>query len=203
MDASGKDGTVKAVIGPLNPIGVRVAAFKAPTSQELAHDFLWRIAAELPERGQVGVFNRSHYEDVLIVRVEELVPEEVWRPRYDAIAAWERNLVNEGTTIVKCFLNLSKDEQRKRFQERLEDPAKHWKANAEDLAKRDRWDDYQVAYREMLERTSTEWAPWHVIPADRKWVRNVVIAELIGEALEDMDLAWPALDSELEGVTVG
>ena len=202
MDASGKDGTVRKCIGPLNPIGVRVAAFKAPTARELAHDFLWRISRELPERGQVGVFNRSQYEDVLIVRVESLVPESVWRPRYDAINAFERNLVDEGTAVLKVFLNISRDEQAERFQERIDDPAKHWKASAEDLAKRERWDDYMEAYREALERTSTEWAPWHVVPADRKWVRNVVVAELIRDALEAMDLRWPALEPELEGVEV-
>jgi PPK2 family polyphosphate:nucleotide phosphotransferase len=198
MDASGKDGTVRRCIGVLNPMMVRIAAFKAPTSQELAHDFLWRIAREIPARGQVGVFNRSHYEDVLVVRVESLVPESTWRPRYDAICAWERNLANEGTTIVKLFLHISKEEQAERFLKRLEDPRKNWKFSPDDIAKRERWDDYMEAYREMLERTSTRWAPWHVVPADRKWVRDAVVSEVLAEALVGMGLEYPPLDPEVE-----
>jgi PPK2 family polyphosphate:nucleotide phosphotransferase len=194
LDASGKDGTAKGCLGPVNPMAIKVASFKAPTSTELAHDFLWRCARELPERGQVGVWNRSHYEDVLVVRVDHLVPEEVWRPRYDTIVAWERHLVHEGTVILKFFLHISRKEQAERFRARIADPTKNWKFSPEDLVKRERWDDYIEAYREMLERTSTEWAPWYVIPADRKWVRNAVVTRIMIQALEGLDLEWPPLD---------
>lgn len=200
MDASGKDGTVKRCIGVVNPMMVRIAAFKAPTSQELAHDFLWRVARELPSRGQIGVFNRSHYEDVLVVRVENLVSEDVWRPRYEAITAWERHLTREGTTIVKFFLHISKEEQAERFRKRLDDPRKNWKFSPDDLEKRERWDDYMEAYREMLERTSTKWAPWYVIPADRKWVRDAVVMEILAETLEGLKLEYPPLDPQLQRI---
>ena len=183
MDASGKDGTVKNCVGPLNPMGVRVTSFKAPSALELAHDFLWRVQAACPARGEVGIFNRSHYEDVLIVRVENLVPPDVWEKRYDAINAFERNLVDEGTVVLKLWLNMSKEEQAVQMRERLEDPTKNWKFNPDDLEKRKKWDEYMEAYRVMLERTSTEWAPWHVVPADRKWVRNLVVTELLVDAL--------------------
>ena len=159
MDASGKDGTVKHCLGGLNPMSVRVAGFKAPNSTELAHDFLWRIHQVLPQRGEIGIFNRSHYEDVLVVRVEELVPKQVWKKRYAAINAFEQHLANEGTTVVKLFLNISEDEQAKRFRERISDRTKNWKFSPDDLAKRTRWDDYMTAYRAMLERTSTDQAP--------------------------------------------
>jgi len=202
MDASGKDGTVKRCIGVLNPMMVRIASFKAPTSQELAHDFLWRITRELPGRGQIGVFNRSQYEDVLVVRVESLVPEKVWRPRYEAINAWERNLAAEGTVIVKMFLHISKEEQAERFRERLSDPRKKWKFSPEDLAKREKWDDYMEAYREMLARTSTKWAPWHVIPGDRKWVRDAVVAEILADTLEGLGLDYPTLAPEIARLSV-
>lgn len=197
MDASGKDGTVRRCLGALNPMMVRVASFKVPTAQELGHDFLWRITRELPARGQLGVFNRSHYEDVLVVRVEEIVPESLWRPRYDAINAWERNLVSEGTVIVKLFLHVSPEEQAERFLERLTDPTKNWKFNVDDLAKRDKWDLYMDAYAEMLERTSTEWAPWHVIPGDRKWARDAIVTELLADTLEGMRLEYPPLDPDV------
>ena len=156
MDASGKDGTVKHCLGGLNPMSVRVAGFKAPNSTELAHDFLWRIHQVLPQRGEIGIFNRSHYEDVLVVRVEELVPKQVWKKRYAAINAFEQHLANEGTTVVKLFLHISQEEQAKRFRERIADPTKNWKFSPDDLAKRERWDDYMTAYRAMLERTSTD-----------------------------------------------
>ena len=178
MDASGKDGTVKHCIGVLNPMSVRIAGFKAPSSTELAHDFLWRVHHVLPERGEIGIFNRSHYEDVLVVRVEELVPRQVWKKRYAAINAFEQHLANEGTTVVKLFLNISLSEQAERFQERINDPEKNWKFSADDLKKRARWDDYMDAYRAMLERTSTKAAPWYVVPADHKWVRDAVVTEV-------------------------
>jgi PPK2 family polyphosphate:nucleotide phosphotransferase len=193
LDASGKDGAVKHCFGALNPMGLDVTSFKGPTTTELAHDFLWRVHARVPERGQIGIFNRSHYEDVLVVRVEGLVPEDVWRDRYDAINAFERHLVHEGTDIVKVYLHLSKDEQAQRFRERLEDPTKAWKFSLEDLEKRKKWDDYATAYEAMLERTSTAHAPWHVVPADRNWVRDAAITRLLVDALERMDLAWPEL----------
>jgi PPK2 family polyphosphate:nucleotide phosphotransferase len=202
MDASGKDGTVRRCVQPLNPISVRVAAFKAPTPTELAHDFLWRISAELPQRGQVGVFNRSHYEDVLVARVEELVPESVWRPRYEAINAFERHLVNEGTVIVKLFLHISREEQAQRFRERIANPAKNWKFNLDDLRKRERWDEYMEAYEEAIRRTSTPWAPWYVIPADRKWVRNAVVTSVVTAALDGLGLEYPELDPALRDVVV-
>ena len=202
MDASGKDGTVKHCIGPLNPAAVKVTSFKAPTVTELAHDFLWRVHAVCPSRGEVGIFNRSHYEDVLIVRVERLVPEDVWSRRYEAINAFERNLVNEGTVIVKLWLNMSKDEQAVQMQERLADPTKNWKFNVEDLDKRKKWDEYMEVYRVMLEETSTEWAPWHVIPADRKWVRNLVVSELLVDALERLDMDWPTLDPKIRKMKI-
>jgi PPK2 family polyphosphate:nucleotide phosphotransferase len=202
MDASGKDGTVKHCITPLNPMAVRVMSFKAPSSMELAHDFLWRVHAACPARGEVGIFNRSHYEDVLIVRVDELVPEDVWSRRYEAINAFERNLVDEGTVIVKLWLNMSKDEQAVQMRERLATPMKNWKFNADDLEKRKKWDEYMEAYRVMLERTSTEWAPWHVVPADRKWVRNLVVSELLVEALEGLDMDWPTLDGKIRKMKI-
>ncbi|MEW6581504.1 MAG: PPK2 family polyphosphate kinase [Actinomycetota bacterium] len=197
MDASGKDGTVRRCIGALNPMMVRITSFKAPTTQELAHDFLWRVTRELPGRGQVGVFNRSHYEDVLVVRVEGLAPEEVWRPRYEAINAWERNLVSEGTAIVKIFLHISREEQAERFLQRLRDPRKNWKFNVDDLAKRERWDDYMEAYEDALQRTSTSWAPWHVVPADHKWARDAIVTEILADTLEGMDLRYPPLAPEV------
>ena len=202
MDASGKDGTVKHCLGGLNPMSVRVAGFKAPNSTELAHDFLWRIHQVLPQRGEIGIFNRSHYEDVLVVRVEELVPKQVWKKRYAAINAFEQHLANEGTTVVKLFLNISEDEQAKRFRERLSDRTKNWKFSPDDLAKRTRWDDYMTAYRAMLERTSTDQAPWHIVPADHKWVRDAVVTEVLTQTLEGLDLKWPELAPELKALVV-
>jgi PPK2 family polyphosphate:nucleotide phosphotransferase len=181
---------------------LRVAAFKAPSARELAHDFLWRIKLELPERGQIGIFNRSHYEDVLVPRVDKLVPKHVWRGRYDIINGFERGLTEEGTTILKVFLHISPEEQADRFRARISDPRKNWKFTVDDLEKRKQWADYMKAYADALERTSTEWAPWHVVPADRKWVRNVVITELLVDALGGMHLEYPPLDPALRDVTV-
>jgi PPK2 family polyphosphate:nucleotide phosphotransferase len=202
MDAAGKDGTVKHCLGGLNPMSVRVAGFKAPNATELAHDFLWRVHQVVPQRGEIGIFNRSHYEDVLVVRVEELVPKNVWKKRYAAINAFEEHLAHEGTTVVKLFLNISEDEQATRFRARLEDRSKNWKFSADDLAKRSKWDEYMTAYRAMLERTSTKLAPWHVVPADHKWVRDAVVIEVLTQVLEGMDLEWPALAPELEALVV-
>jgi PPK2 family polyphosphate:nucleotide phosphotransferase len=190
MDAGGKDGLVRNVGGALNPLGLRVTSFKAPTKEELEHDFLWRIRKELPEPGHVAIFNRSHYEDVLIVRVHDLVPEEVWRPRYDTINEFERELVDEGVIVIKIMLHISRDEQRKRLTERLEDPTKFWKYNPADVDERARWDDYQAAYAEALTRCA-EAVPWYVVPADRKWYRNWAVASLIKEILDAEKLEYP------------
>lgn len=202
MDASGKDGAVAHCIGPLNPGIVTVSSFKAPTSTELSHDFLWRIHQVCPPKGSFGVFNRSHYEDVLVVRVEDLVPKEQWSRRYDAINAFERNLVDEGTIVLKFFLNISRDEQRVQLQERIDDPTKNWKFNVDDLKKREKWDEYMDAYHVLLEKTSTEWAPWHVVPSDRKWVRNLVITKVMIDALEKLELTWPELPPEEKAIKV-
>ena len=190
-DAGGKDGTVKHVVGLVNPAGVRITGFGKPTKEELAHDFLWRIENALPAAGQIGVFNRSHYEDVLVVRVHELVPRSVWGRRYGRINAWEKRLVASGCTVVKVFLDISRDEQRERLGERLVDPTKHWKVGSADLAERRLWDDYTLAYDAALTRTSTEHAPWHVVPADRKWYRDWAVTSILLETLRELDLAWP------------
>ena len=202
MDCSGKDGTTRVTFSSVSPTFLKVVSFKAPSSTELAHDFLWRVHANLPERGQIGVFNRSHYEDVLVVRVDELVPEAVWSRRYDAINAFEEHLVNEGTVLVKVMLNLSRDEQLERLRERLADPTKNWKFSADDLAKRKQWDAYMEAYAAMLERTSTTWAPWHVVPADHNSVRNAAVTELLVDALDQLDMEWPELDPAVTTLTV-
>jgi PPK2 family polyphosphate:nucleotide phosphotransferase len=202
MDCSGKDGTTRAAFQSVSPTVVRVTSFKAPSTTELAHDFLWRVHANTPERGQIGVFNRSHYEDVLVVRVGQLVPEAVWGKRYDAINAFERNLTNEGTLLVKVMLNLSREEQLVRLRERLANPAKNWKFSPDDLAKRQQWDAYMEAYEAMLERTSTEWAPWYVVPADHNSVRNAAVAELLVDALDRLKMQWPGLDPAVKALTL-
>jgi PPK2 family polyphosphate:nucleotide phosphotransferase len=191
LDAGGKDGTISHVFQGVNPQGARVTAFKAPTSVELAHDFLWRAHQAVPAKGEIGIFNRSHYEDVLVVRVRGLVPESVWRPRYEAINAFERQLTESGTTIVKLWLHISLDEQRERLLDRAERPDKRWKFRAEDLVERQHWDAYQVAANEMLARTSTEWAPWYVLPANHKWYRNWAVSEILIDALQAMDPHYP------------
>ena len=191
MDTSGKDGVIRHVFDGVNPIGVRVASFKAPSAEELARDFLWRIHARVPAAGEIVIFNRSHYEDVLVVRVRGLAPESVWRPRYRQIAEFERLLADTGTTIVKFFLHISKQEQKRRLEERLEDPEKHWKFNPGDLEERARWNAYQAAYTEALRRTSAPHAPWYVVPSDRKWFRNLVIAQVLVDTLKSLDLDPP------------
>ncbi|MCP5025983.1 MAG: polyphosphate kinase 2 family protein [Actinomycetia bacterium] len=202
IDTGGKDGTIRHVFDKTNPAGVRVAPFKKPSDEELAHDYLWRVHAEVPQDGEIVVFNRSHYEDVLVVRVHDLVPEERWRKRYGHINDFERMLVDEGTHIVKFFLNISKDEQRERLQDRVDRPDKRWKFNKGDLAERERWDEYQSAYTEMLSRTSTDWAPWYVIPADRKWYRNVLVGHILVTKLESLGLSWPQPEEGIKGVVV-
>jgi len=197
MDTSGKGGTVRHVVSAMDPAGVDVVAFKAPTDEELAHHFLWRIERRLPGPGQVVVFDRSHYEDVLVVRVHGLVEEAVWRPRYEEINAWERRIVGSGTTIVKCFLHVSFDEQRERLLARLDDPTKHWKFREGDIDERARWPDYMAAYDEAIARCSTDVAPWYVVPADRKWYRNWAIATLLVETFEELDPAYPTVDLDV------
>jgi PPK2 family polyphosphate:nucleotide phosphotransferase len=197
MDTSGKGGTVKHVVGQLDPGGVHVASFGKPTREELEHDFLWRIRAQLPRAGKLGVFDRSHYEDVVTVRVLGLVDEDTWTRRYDAVNRFEEELVAAGTRIVKCFLHISPDEQRERLLARLDDPTKHWKYNPDDLDTRARWDDYMTAYGDAIERCSTEIAPWHVIPADRKWYRNWAITNLLIEQLDALGLRWPEADFDV------
>jgi PPK2 family polyphosphate:nucleotide phosphotransferase len=204
IDASGKDGTIREALGSVSPSATRVAAFKVPSSTERAHDYLWRIHAACPSRGQIGVFNRSHYEDVLATRVLGLVDEATWRRRYRHIREFERLLVDEGTTVVKCFLHLSKERQRKRLQGRLDDPEKRWKFRRSDLDDRDRWEDYGVAFEDALTETSTAWAPWYVVPADRRWQRNLVVAGILAHVLEEMAPELPTGSEETEGIlTVG
>jgi len=191
LDASGKDGTIRRVFTGVNPQGCSVTSFKAPARVELAHDFLWRVHAECPARGMIGIFNRSHYEDVVTVRVLGLAPEEVWRRRPQRIVEFERMLVEEGTTVLKCFLHVSAKEQRERFAERLADPAKHWKHNPKDEETSRRFGTFTAAYEEGLTATSTEWAPWYVIPADRNWVRNLAVATVLVEALRRLEPQYP------------
>lgn len=191
MDAGGKDGAIRHVFKGVNPQGVEVTSFKSPSSDDLAHDFLWRIHNAVPRTGMLGVFNRSHYEDVLIVRVEQLVPESIWRKRYDQINQFEQLLTETGTTIVKFFLHISPDEQKRRFEERLADPRKRWKFSVEDLAKRTKWKDYMEAYDDLLERCTTDWAPWYVIPSDQKWYRNLAVVRTLVETLGAMKLEMP------------
>jgi PPK2 family polyphosphate:nucleotide phosphotransferase len=197
IDAAGKDGTIKKVMTAFNPQGCPVTSFKVPSTDELAHDYLWRVHRAMPRKGEVGIFNRSHYEDVLVVRVHDLVPRKVWSKRYDQINAFEEHLAANGTTIVKLFLSISKEEQRERFQARYDDPTKRWKFAMGDLAERDRWDDYQAAFDDALTKTSTEHAPWHVIPADRKWFRNLAVASIVAETLAGLKPGYPPVDPEV------
>ena len=207
MDASGKDGLVKHVLSGVNPQGVRVHSFKAPSDEELGHDYLWRCVQRLPARGEIGIFNRSHYEEVLVARVhpelldrQKLPPgskgKDVWKRRYREINNWERHLVDNGFRIVKLCLNVSRKEQRLRFLKRLEVPEKNWKFASGDIRERAFWDDYQAAYSEMLSNTSTEWAPWHVIPADRKWFARIAAAAIIAHTLIEIDPRYPVVNAE-------
>ena len=198
MDTSGKGGVVRHVIGQVDPQGCTIASFKAPTKEELAHDFLWRIRKRLPGPGKLGVFDRSHYEDVLVVRVHGLVPRSTWSRRYAAINRFEARLVTDQIRVVKVFLHVSKEEQRQRLLARLDDPTKHWKFNPRDVDERASWDDYQEAYAAALERCNSDAAPWYRVPADRKWYRNWAVASLLVEQLEDMKLTWPKADFDVE-----
>ncbi len=202
MDAAGKDGTIKHVMGAFNPQGVRVTSFKVPSKLELAHDFLWRVHRAAPPRGMVGIFNRSHYEDVLIVRVLGLAPEALWRKRFDHINAFEKLLSDHGTTVVKIFLHVSPEEQAVRLQARLDTPGKEWKFNPDDLGARRQWADYMAAYEEALTRCNTPWAPWHVVPADRKWYRNLAVSRIVRRTLEALNPSYPDPEPGLEAMVI-
>ncbi len=191
MDAGGKDGTIRHVMTGLNPQGCTVTSFKVPSAEEMRHDFLWRIHKSVPASGEIGIFNRSHYEDVLVVRVHKLVPEDVWSARYRQINAFEEMLAHSHVTILKFFLHMSREEQKKRFNERLRDPTKQWKISKADFAERRYWDDYMAAYEEALAACSTPWAPWYVIPSDHKWYRNLAVSQVIVETMEEMNLKFP------------
>ena len=202
LDAGGKDGLIRKVFTAFNPQGTRVTGFGVPTEDELRHDYLWRVHAAAPGKGRIGVFNRSHFEDVLVVRVKDLVPESVWSQRYDQINAFEGHLAANGTRIVKFFLHVSREEQRRRFQKRLEDPTKRWKWDSADLETRQHWDDYMAAYTDALARCSTEVAPWFVIPADRKWYRDLVVAEILAETARQMDPRWPEPAEDVSAIVI-
>ena len=202
MDTGGKDSTIRSVFSGVNPQGVRVTNFKAPTERELEHDYLWRVHPHTPGNGEIAVFNRSHYEDVLIVRVLDLVPEERWRRRYGHIREFERLLADEGTTIVKLYLHISKEEQAERLQDRLDTPHKLWKFNKGDLKHRALWGEYMTAFEAMLEETSTEYAPWYIIPANRKWYRNYVIGSILVDTLERLNMEFPEPEEGLDEVVI-
>lgn len=202
MDTAGKDSTIRHVFRSVDPIGVTVTPFKKPTEEELAHDYLWRVHPHVPGNGEIAIFNRSHYEDVLVVRVRSLAPEERWQRRYEHIRSFERLLADEGTTIVKCFLHLSPEEQAERLRARLDDPTKRWKFRKGDLAERALWDDYMQAYEEAIARTAADTAPWYVVPADRKWYRNLVVGQILLSTLEGLDMAYPEPEEDLDGVEV-
>ena len=202
LDTGGKDGTIRAVFDGINPQGVHIASFKVPTPEEQDHDFLWRIHPKVPGKGELAVFNRSHYEDVLVVRVHNLVPEDVWRQRYTEINNFEQMLAEEGTTILKFYLNITKDAQKERLQARLDDPKKQWKFNPADLKEHALWDEYSSAYQDAISETSTEWAPWYVIPANRNWYRNLSVASVIVQALEDLKLKYPEPADGLDKIVI-
>lgn len=202
IDTGGKDGTIKHVFRGLNPQGVHITPFKAPTPFELAHDFLWRVHQRTPAKGTIGVFNRSHYEDVLVVRVHDLVPKEVWKERYDHINRFEELLTESGTTILKFFLYISKEEQKQRFENRLNNPEKVWKFAIGDVKEREHWDEYIKAYEDMLTKCNTDYAPWHIVPANKKWYRNYVVTRTIVDALEKLDPKYPAAEPGLDKVVI-
>ena len=202
MDTGGKDGTIRHVMSGFNPAGCMVTSFKVPSDEERRHDFLWRIHHAVPPKGVIGVFNRSHYEDVLVVRVHKMVPKDVWKARYEQINEFERMLTETGTTIIKFFLHISKKEQAKRLKARIEDKKKNWKFSSADLAERKLWSEYQEAYDDALRECSTEWAPWTVIPADVKWARDEMVARVMVEKLETLDLRYPKPQKDLDLVVV-
>ena len=203
MDSSGKDGTIRRVFEGVNPQGVRVAHFGKPSEEELAHDYLWRAHKQVPEKGEIVIFNRSHYESVLVERVHNLVPEKTWSKRYRQITDFERMLNEEGTTILKFYLHIDRKEQARRFQDRLDDPTKHWKFSYLDYSERAYWKDYTRAYEDALQRTSTEWAPWYVVPSDHAWFRDLVVSYTIVKSLEGLHMKYPKLDSAKASLAVG
>jgi len=202
MDTSGKDGTIRHVFHEVDPLGVRAVRFRAPTEDELAHDFLWRVHPHAPAKGEVVIFNRSHYEDVVVVRVHKSIDEPQWKRRYEVINAFERLLVDNGTVILKFYLHISKDEQRSRLQERIDNPKKQWKFNMDDLAERKLWPDYMKAYTDALAATSTEWAPWYVVPSNSKINRNLFISSVLLETLEGLKMRYPRPKEKLDGIVV-
>jgi PPK2 family polyphosphate:nucleotide phosphotransferase len=202
MDTSGKDGTIRHVFEGVNPQGVRVASFKVPSLEEQDHDYLWRIHKQTPSKGEMVIFNRSHYEDVLVVRVHKLVSEKVWKKRYDQIKAFENILADEGTVILKFYLHIDLVEQKKRLESRLEDASKHWKFNSADLKERPLWDEYMKAYEDVLSMTSTEYAPWYIVPANRKWYRNLVVASVIDKTLVGLKMEYPPAEEGLSEIKI-
>ena len=202
MDTGGKDGCIKHVFSHIDPQGIHVRSFKKPTEEELAHDFLWRVHAKVPPRGQLVIFNRSHYEDIIAVRVKKLFPDEVWKRRQKHIIDFERMLADEGTTIIKIFLHISKAEQKKRLEARLSNPHKHWKFNPDDLKDRARWDEFLTAYEDVISKTSADHAPWYVIPADRKWYRNLCVARIMVDTMRSLDLKLPKIDWDPKGIVI-
>lgn len=203
MDTGGKDGCIKSVFSGIDPQGIRVQAFKKPSEEELAHDFLWRVHQQVPRNGGLVIFNRSHYEDIIAVRVKKLFPDEVWQRRQRHVLEFERMLAEEGTTIVKIFLHISKDEQKKRLEARLANPGKYWKFNPDDLSDRARWDDFMKAYEEVIGKTSTDLAPWYVVPADRKWYRNLCVAKIMVDTLKGLNMEYPKIDWDPKSIVVG
>ena len=201
-DTGGKDGSIRHVFDRVNPQGVKVASFKKPTDLELSHDYLWRIHQKMPANGEIVIFNRSHYEDVLVVRVHDLVPEKQWRKRYEHIRSFEKMLTDEGTTILKFFLHIDLDEQKERLQDRLNRPEKNWKFSKGDLAERKKWPEYQEAFEDLLEETSTDYAPWYVIPANRKWYRNLTLSRIIVDTLEKLEMNYPAPAEGLDSIVI-
>ena len=202
LDAGGKDGTIRKIMTGINPQGVRVNSFKAPSSEERAHDFLWRIHKVTPKKGMIGIFNRSHYEDVLVVRVRNLAPEAVWSKRFKAINDFEENLLNEGTEILKFYLHIDKDEQKRRFEDRLNRPEKNWKFNPGDLEDRALWDNYQKAFEDVFTKTSKDDSPWYIIPANNKWYRDALISQIILDKLESMNLAYPSIEYDPSTIVI-
>ena len=202
MDTGGKDGCIKHVFSHIDPQGIHVRSFKKPTAEELSYDFLWRVHAKVPPTGQLVIFNRSHYEDIIAVRVKKLFPAEVWQRRQRHIIDFERMLAEEGTTIVKIFLHISREEQKKRLEARLSNPQKHWKFNPDDLADRKLWDDFMEAYEDVISKTSTEHAPWFVVPADRKWYRNLCVARIMLDTMRGLKMELPAIDWDPEGIVI-
>jgi PPK2 family polyphosphate:nucleotide phosphotransferase len=202
MDAGGKDGAIRRVFDGVNPSGVRAVGFKSPSIEELEHDFLWRVHKQVPGKGEMVIFNRSHYEDVLVVRVHNLVPKEVWSKRFDQINDFERMLAESGTTILKFYLHIDADEQKQRLQARLDDPAKRWKFRLGDLEDRKYWDDYMQAYEEVLSKTSTDYAPWYIVPANHKWFRDLVISSVLVDSLDGLNMKYPEPLENLSGIVI-